>query len=43
MPDRGEPDTNGEISYPYVFSILEKMGYDGYIGLEYKPRGEASL
>ncbi|KAK7501049.1 hypothetical protein BaRGS_00007534 [Batillaria attramentaria] len=39
VPDRGEPDASGEICFPYVFSLLEKAGYDGYIGLEYKPRG----
>ncbi len=36
--DRGEPDT-GEINYPYVLGVLEKAGYKGYIGAEYKPRG----
>ncbi|BFY99138.1 hypothetical protein BsWGS_02177 [Bradybaena similaris] len=40
VPDRGEPDSNGEINFPYIFSVLEKLGYDGYIGLEYKPRGK---
>ncbi len=38
--DRGEPD-EGEINYPYVFSILEDVGYTGYLGAEYKPRGES--
>jgi len=36
--DRGEPD-EGEINYPYVISVLEKAGYSGYIGAEYKARG----
>jgi hydroxypyruvate isomerase len=35
-PGRGEPGT-GEIHYPYVFQQLEELGYDGLIGLEYKP------
>jgi hydroxypyruvate isomerase len=35
-PGRGEPGT-GEIHYPYVFSKLEELKYDGYVGLEYKP------
>lgn len=37
--DRGEPDV-GEVNYPYVLQILEKAGYTGYIGAEYKPRGD---
>ncbi len=35
--DRGEPDY-GEINYAYVLSVLEAVGYNGYIGAEYKPR-----
>jgi len=35
-PGRGEPGT-GEIHYPYVLSQLEKLGYEGYVGLEYNP------
>jgi len=38
--DRGEPD-EGEINYPYVLNALSAAGYDGYIGAEYKPRGES--
>lgn len=38
--DRGEPDA-GEISYPYVLGRLVEMGYDGYVGAEYKPRGSS--
>ncbi|HEY8448557.1 MAG TPA: hydroxypyruvate isomerase [Thermomicrobiales bacterium] len=43
-PGRNEPGT-GEINYQYVFSELDKLGYDGWIGLEYRPSGstEASL
>ena len=36
--DRGEPDC-GEIDYPYVLAELNNLGYDGYVGAEYKPRG----
>ncbi|XP_064617178.1 putative hydroxypyruvate isomerase [Liolophura sinensis] len=39
VPDRGEPDDQGEITYPYIFRLLQELGYDGYVGLEYKPRG----
>jgi len=35
-PGRGEPGT-GEIHYPFVLSELERLGYDGYVGLEYNP------
>lgn len=39
-PDRGEPSSAGEINYDYVLSEIEKLGYTGYIGLEYRPTGE---
>ena len=35
-PGRHEPGT-GEINYPFLFTWLDKLGYDGYIGCEYKP------
>lgn len=35
-PGRNEPGT-GEINYPFLFSFLDKIGYDGWIGCEYKP------
>jgi hydroxypyruvate isomerase len=38
-PGRGEPGT-GEIHYPYVFGVLEELGYAGYVGLEYSPTTE---
>ena len=41
-PGRGEPGT-GEIHYPYVLSELEKLGYSGYVGLEYNPSGGDTL
>jgi hydroxypyruvate isomerase len=36
-PGRNEPGT-GEIHYPFLFELLDSLGYDGYIGCEYKPR-----
>ena len=35
-PGRNEPGT-GEINYPFLFSHLDRIGYDGWIGCEYKP------
>ncbi len=36
-PDRGEPDS-GELNYPYLFEVIDKTGFDGWIGCEYRPR-----
>lgn len=38
VPDRHEPD-EGEINYPHVFVLLDRLGYAGYVGCEYNPRG----
>ena len=35
-PGRNEPGT-GEINYPFLFAHLDRIGYDGYVGCEYKP------
>ncbi|MFC5428188.1 hydroxypyruvate isomerase [Paraburkholderia denitrificans] len=35
-PGRNEPGT-GEINYPFLFDLLDTLGYDGHIGCEYKP------
>ncbi|WP_431855245.1 hydroxypyruvate isomerase [Azospirillum sp.] len=35
-PGRNEPGT-GEINYPFVFAALDRLGYQGWIGCEYKP------
>lgn len=37
VPNRNEPDTDGEINYKYVLKQLESNGYTDWIGLEYKP------
>ncbi|CAN9508486.1 unnamed protein product [Ophioblennius macclurei] len=39
VPDRHEPDSPGELSYPYLFQTLERLGYRGHVGCEYRPRG----
>jgi hydroxypyruvate isomerase len=35
-PGRHEPGT-GEMNYPFLFAHLERIGYGGWIGCEYKP------
>jgi hydroxypyruvate isomerase len=35
-PGRNEPGT-GEINYAFLFRFLDRIGYDGWIGCEYKP------
>src|SRR3546814_14963814 len=37
VPDRTEPDV-GEIDYPYLFDLIDEVGYAGWIGCEYRPR-----
>jgi hydroxypyruvate isomerase len=38
VPARNEPD-DGEVNYPYLYTLLDELGYDGWIGCEYRPRG----
>jgi hydroxypyruvate isomerase len=37
VPTRHEPD-EGEVNFPYVFEALDRVGYQGWIGCEYRPR-----
>jgi hydroxypyruvate isomerase len=39
VPSRAEPD-EGEIAYPVIFAALDRLQYDGFIGCEYRPRGD---
>ena len=43
-PGRNEPGT-GEINYPFLYEHLDRIGYSGWVGAEYKPRAgtEAGL
>jgi len=36
IPGRHEPK-RGETNYPFLFEEIDKLGYEGYIGLEYVP------
>ncbi len=40
-PGRNEPGT-GEINYPFVLGEIDRLGYDGWIGCEYKPKAGTS-
>ncbi|TPN48803.1 MULTISPECIES: 2-oxo-tetronate isomerase [unclassified Mesorhizobium] len=43
-PGRHEPGT-GEINYPFLYDHIDRIGYSGWIGAEYKPKAgtEAGL
>ena len=43
-PGRHEPGT-GEINYPFLYDLIDRLGYSGWIGAEYKPNAgtEAGL
>lgn len=36
VPERQEPD-RGELRYPYLFELIDALGYTGWIGCEYRP------
>jgi len=38
-PGRNEPGS-GEINYPWLLSRLDALGYEGWIGCEYRPLGD---
>ena len=39
VPSRAEPD-EGEIAYASIFATLDRIGWGGWTGCEYKPRGD---
>jgi 2-dehydrotetronate isomerase len=39
VPSRNEPD-EGELNYSDIFATLARLGWKGYVGCEYKPRGK---
>lgn len=38
VPSRHEPDGE-ELNYPYLFAEIDRLGYEGFVGCEYTPRG----
>lgn len=38
VPNRHEPDEGQEINTRYLFGVLDELGYDGWVGCEYRPR-----
>lgn len=36
VPGRHEPDT-GELDYAYLLRLLDELGYEGWVGCEYRP------
>jgi len=41
VPERHEPDV-GELNYPYLLALLDELGYDGWVGCEYRPKAGTS-
>lgn len=39
VPSRNEPDGE-ELNYPFLFDELDRLGYAGIVGCEYRPRGK---
>ena len=39
VPQRHEPGT-GEINFPFLLGHLDRIGYSGWVGCEYNPRGD---
>jgi len=36
-PERNEPDV-GEANHMHLLDVLDRLGFRGYVGLEYKPK-----
>ena len=39
VPSRNEP-AGEELNYPFLFDELDRLGYDGFVGCEYRPKGD---
>jgi len=42
IPGRREPDAGGEVNWPWVLARLDAVGFDGYVGCEYRPTGRTA-
>ena len=38
VPGRREPDAEQEINYPFLLDLIDRLGFDGWVGCEYRPR-----
>ncbi|MCB8882241.1 hydroxypyruvate isomerase family protein [Acidisoma cellulosilytica] len=38
VPSRHEPDAE-ELNYPFLLAELDRLGYEGFVGCEYRPAG----
>ena len=41
VPERHEPDI-GELNYPYLFQLMDELGYEAWVGCEYRPKAGTS-
>jgi hydroxypyruvate isomerase len=41
VPDRNEPD-RGELNCDYVLDLIDDLGFEGWIGCEYRPKAGTS-
>jgi len=41
VPHRNEPDV-GELDHGYLFGVIDELGFDGWIGCEYRPKAATS-
>ncbi len=38
LPNRTPPD-EGEMNHVYLFELIDTLGYQGWVGCEYRPKG----
>jgi hydroxypyruvate isomerase len=41
VPQRHEPDV-GEVDYRHLFGVIDELGFDGWLGCEYRPKAGTS-
>ena len=41
VPLRHEP-SEGEVHYPYLYALMDELNYQGWVGAEYRPKGNTS-